>query len=88
MTNKKTMCFQDVFSFAVRSLRQTTSWEKQKNSVPIVPIIDSHRALSCESEPTNHTEEDGIECLETGNWSSDCSNSDDEDHSNAAIPVR
>lgn len=52
-----------------------------------MPIIDSHRALSCEAEPTNHIEEEGVECLETGNWSSDCSNSDDEDHPNIAIPV-
>ncbi|XP_023310608.1 guanine nucleotide exchange factor DBS isoform X2 [Anoplophora glabripennis] len=70
-----------------KSLRQTTSWEKQKNSVPIVPIIDSHRALSCEAEPTHHVvEEEAVECLETGNWSSDCSNSDDEDHPNTAVP--
>ncbi|KAJ8942474.1 hypothetical protein NQ318_017768 [Aromia moschata] len=26
--------------------------------------------------------------METGNWSSDCSNSDDEDHPNTAIPWR
>ncbi|KAJ8926822.1 hypothetical protein NQ314_020670 [Rhamnusium bicolor] len=68
-------------------LRQTTSWEKQKNSVPIVPIIDHHRALSCDTEPPNHVgEEEGIECIEAGNWSSDCSNSDDEDHVNTAVP--
>lgn len=33
--------------------------------------------------------DDGVECIEGGNWSSDCSNSEDEDAQiSPAIPVR
>lgn len=43
-------------------------------------MID-HRALSCDAEQTHHnTEEESNETVESGNWSSDYSNSDDEDH--------
>ncbi|CAH1103228.1 unnamed protein product [Psylliodes chrysocephalus] len=63
-----------------KPLRQTTSWEKQKNTVSVVPIITHHRAMSCDSDNSSHGNEELSNDIETGNWSSDCSNSDDEDH--------
>ncbi|XP_060536985.1 guanine nucleotide exchange factor DBS-like isoform X3 [Cylas formicarius] len=66
-----------------KPLRQTTSWETQKH-MPITPAVEGQqRALSCDSEPPNiqHIEE-AIDCMEGGNWSSDGSNSDDDEHSN------
>ncbi|XP_049825269.1 guanine nucleotide exchange factor DBS-like isoform X2 [Aethina tumida] len=66
-------------------LRQTTSWEKQKSIGSNPSIIDNNqRAMSCDSE-SHHTLED--EEIEENNWSSDCTNSDDDDHTNTAIPL-
>lgn len=44
-------------------------------------MIDQ-RALSCDAEQSNHhsVDDESIETVESGNWSSDYSNSDDEDH--------
>nr|XP_015837407.1 PREDICTED: guanine nucleotide exchange factor DBS isoform X1 [Tribolium castaneum]XP_015837728.1 PREDICTED: guanine nucleotide exchange factor DBS isoform X1 [Tribolium castaneum]XP_015837982.1 PREDICTED: guanine nucleotide exchange factor DBS isoform X1 [Tribolium castaneum] len=68
--------------FVSRPLRQTTSWEKQKN-VPNASLI-SHRTMSCDTESQAHDENIDIE---GENWSSDCTNSDDEEHgNNIAVP--
>ncbi|CAG9816753.1 unnamed protein product [Phaedon cochleariae] len=70
-----------------KPLRQTISWEKQKNMASVVPIIH-HRAMSCDSDQSSHCMDDASnESIESENWSSDCSNSDDEDHL-AASPWR
>ncbi|VEN49521.1 unnamed protein product [Callosobruchus maculatus] len=61
-----------------RPLRQTTSWEKQKQHVPVVPIIDRQRALSCDTQHTHSAEADTSDFQGTQNWSSD--DDDDEDH--------
>lgn len=70
-----------------RPLRQTTSWEKQKNTVSVVPIITHHRAMSCDSDNSSHGNEELSNDIETGNWSSDCSNSDDEDHNSPVCKI-
>ncbi|XP_030748753.1 guanine nucleotide exchange factor DBS-like isoform X2 [Sitophilus oryzae] len=62
-----------------RPLRQTTSWETQKHGSMAGAVEGHQRAMSCDVETANHTDE-SVECLEGGNWSSDCSNSDDDDH--------
>ncbi|CAH1980535.1 unnamed protein product [Acanthoscelides obtectus] len=61
-----------------RPLRQTTSWEKQKQQVPAAPIIDRHRALSCDTQHTHSAEAETPDYQGTQNWSSD--DDDDEDH--------
>ncbi|RZB40169.1 guanine nucleotide exchange factor DBS-like, partial [Asbolus verrucosus] len=67
---------------AHKPLRQTTSWEKQKNNVPNTPLINN-RAMSCGDTDTPQTQlDEPAECIEGENWSSDCSNSDDEERSN------
>lgn len=57
-----------------------------RNIVPNAP--NHHRATSCDAESTTSgCLHDGDEAVE-GNWSSDCSNSDDDDQSvTAAAPV-
>lgn len=75
--------------FLFRPLRQAISWEKPlKNIVPNAPQINHHRAVSYDSESTASSGmHDGEETVE-GNWSSDCSNSEDEDqYVNIAAPV-
>lgn len=73
--------------FFRRPLRQTTSWEKQKNPVSPTPMID-HRALSCDADQSHQgIEEESIETVESGNWSSDYSNSDDEDANGTPVSV-
>lgn len=65
-----------------RPLKQTTSWERQKSNGGNVPIIDS------EIPNQNHNNGgENVECIEGGNWSSDCSGSEDEEHPNTANPV-
>lgn len=36
--------------------------------------------MSCDNEPHSNHVDEGVECSEPGNWSSDASNSDDEDY--------
>lgn len=71
-----------------RPLRQAISWEKPLKSIASnTPPINHHRAVSYELESTTSTGvHDGDETVE-GNWSSDCSNSDDEDCVNTGTPV-
>ncbi|KAL1493421.1 hypothetical protein ABEB36_011480 [Hypothenemus hampei] len=58
-------------------LRQTTSWETKKNTG--LNGEGMLRAMSCDNEgPVNNLDE-GVECSEPGNSSSDASNSEDED---------
>lgn len=57
-----------------------------------MPIIDNHPSVvSCDNEIQNQNNTNGggesVECIEGGNWSSDCSGSEDEEHPNTAIPV-
>ncbi|XP_076261206.1 guanine nucleotide exchange factor DBS-like isoform X2 [Rhynchophorus ferrugineus] len=62
-----------------RPLRQTTSWETQKHG----NAVEGHqRAMSCDAETHNNHTEENVECIEGGNSdsASDCSNSDDDDH--------
>lgn len=50
-----------------------------------------YHVSSCDSESQSSavTTDDTIECTEVGNWSSDCSNSDEEDQQVVAgVPVR
>lgn len=61
-----------------RPLRQTTSWERQKPSNNISLV--NNKALSVTSEHPPNLVDDGVECHENENWSSDCSNSEDEEH--------
>ncbi|XP_031336912.1 guanine nucleotide exchange factor DBS-like isoform X1 [Photinus pyralis] len=71
---------------AHKALRQVTSWEKQK--IGIIPQLNHHRTMSCDTDshlPTTNLDDDSIETIESGNWSSDCSNSDDEEHQNTAV---
>lgn len=50
-------------------------------------MID-HRTLSCDAEHSHHsTEEESSENIESGNWSSDYSNSDDEDHIGTPVSI-
>ncbi|XP_019765330.1 guanine nucleotide exchange factor DBS isoform X4 [Dendroctonus ponderosae] len=59
-----------------RPLKQTTSWETQKSAAS---VGDGHqRAMSCDNEPHSNHVDEGVECSEPGNWSSDASNSDDD----------
>lgn len=61
-----------------RPLKQTTSWETQKSAAS---VGEGHqRAMSCDNEPHSNHVDEGVECSEPGNWSSDASNSDDEDY--------
>lgn len=74
---------ENIFSF--RTLRQTTSWEKQK--VSVISQLNNQRAMSCDSEthsPTS-TLEESIETIDGSNWSSDCSNSEDEEQQNTTV---
>lgn len=44
------------------------------------------RALSCDAASrTVQNDDENIDSLEVGNWSSDCSNSDDEDQNNYSV---
>ncbi|KAJ3639462.1 hypothetical protein Zmor_002822 [Zophobas morio] len=71
---------------AHKPLRQTTSWEKQKNT-PNIPLSNSNRAMSCDTDCQSQVSTETIETLEGETWSSDCSNSDDEEHPNKnAVP--
>lgn len=66
-------------ALAHRPLRQTVSWEKpHKNHVPNAPHTN-HRTTSCDAESAGDAEES----LE-GHWSSDCSNSDEDEQSISA----
>ncbi|KAF5275360.1 hypothetical protein FQR65_LT04188 [Abscondita terminalis] len=71
---------------AHKALRQATSWEKQK--IGVIPQIN-HRTMSCDNDsnlPISSLEEESTESIEGGNWSSDCSNSEeDEQQNNTAI---
>lgn len=64
--------------YIFRPLRQTTSWETQKATASVGE--GQQRAMSCDNEPQNNHVDEGVECSEGGNWSSDASNSDDEEH--------
>ncbi|KAF5296920.1 hypothetical protein FQA39_LY12277 [Lamprigera yunnana] len=67
---------------AHKTLRQATSWEKQK--IGVIPQIN-HRTMSCDTDthlPTSTLEEVSMESIEGGNWSSDCSNSEDDEQQN------
>lgn len=67
-----------------RPLRQTTSWERQKHTVSVVPIIDHHRAFSCDTDQATHAPGEGNEIHENdNNWSSD--SEDDEHHSTQPV---
>lgn len=69
-----------------RPLRQTTSWGKQKN-VSNVSLIHNDRSMSCDTESHAHIVDEHID-IDGENWSSDCSNSDHEDHhNNSGVPV-
>ncbi|XP_056645987.1 guanine nucleotide exchange factor DBS-like isoform X1 [Diorhabda sublineata] len=61
-----------------KPLTQTTSWEKQKNTAAVAPMLNHQRAMSCDSDHPTHMEEMTNEI--DSNWSSDYSNSDDEDN--------
>ncbi|CAG9759980.1 unnamed protein product [Ceutorhynchus assimilis] len=61
-----------------RPLRQTTSWDTQKSMSSVSEA--QPRAMSCDNEPQGNHIDDGVESHEAGNWSSDASNSDDEEH--------
>lgn len=72
-----------------RPLRQAISWEKPlKYSTPNASQTNHHRTTSCDSESTTSSGMPDSEDTVEGNWSSDCSNSDDEDQCvNTAAPV-
>lgn len=43
--------------------------------------------MSCDSDNSSHGNEELSNDIETGNWSSDCSNSDDEDHNSPVCKI-
>lgn len=49
--------------------------------------INNHRTVSCEMQHNASVDYESVECMEGGNWSSDCSNSDDEDQVNTVKTV-
>lgn len=61
-----------------RQLRQTTSWDAER-SMSNNSHINNHRTVSCEMQQNPSLDYDTVESMEGGNWSSDCSNSDDEE---------
>ncbi|CAH0562294.1 unnamed protein product [Brassicogethes aeneus] len=64
-------------------LKQTTSWENQKSLTSSPSLIENNqRAMSCDSE--SHTTSYDEEIEDSSNWSSDCTNSDDDDQPNTA----
>ncbi|XP_050314166.1 guanine nucleotide exchange factor DBS-like isoform X2 [Anthonomus grandis grandis] len=67
-------------AIAHKPLKQTTSWEKEKTPAATQGGQVHQKAMSCDSEPPGyHNVDEGVECTETENWSSDASNSDEED---------
>lgn len=67
-----------------RPLRQTVSWEK-KEHVPNITLINH---ASCDSEIHSSAASEDDNDIETGNWSSDCSNSEDEEQTvTQVVPV-
>ncbi|KAF2903495.1 hypothetical protein ILUMI_02685 [Ignelater luminosus] len=64
------------------TLRQSTSWEKEKT---VIPQLNNHRTMSYDSETHSLTlDQEPSETIDCCNWSSDCSNSEDEEQQNNA----
>ncbi|XP_017778682.1 PREDICTED: guanine nucleotide exchange factor DBS isoform X2 [Nicrophorus vespilloides] len=65
-----------------KHLRQTASWETRHN---VTNTDAPTRTLSCDDTRSN-IEDETLEAVEGSSWSSDCSNSEDEDSGNTPIP--